>query len=127
MTPHRRTGMVGAPLLGAVFAIGWIPCSSATLGAVIGLAISTNGDAPFRGALMVVAYCFGLGVPFVVLAFSSAWAVRSLGFLRRHARTIQIVGGVLLVGVGVMLVTGLWNVFVDWVRMALINDVVLPV
>lgn len=127
MTPHRRTGMVGAPVLGAVFAIGWIPCSSATLGAVIGLAISTNGDAPFRGALMVVAYCFGLGVPFVVLAFSSAWAVRSLGFLRRHARTIQIVGGVLLVGVGVMLVTGLWNVFVDWVRMALINDVVLPV
>ena len=118
---------IGAPILGAVFAIGWIPCSSATLGAVLGIAMSTEGNSPLRGALMVTAYCLGLGIPFLLLALSSAWAVRSLGFVRRHARTIQIIGGVLLIGVGVMLVTGMWNEFVDWIRITLINDVELPV
>ncbi|KJR06363.1 MULTISPECIES: cytochrome c biogenesis CcdA family protein [Gordonia] len=127
MTPRRYSGVIGAPILGAVFAVGWIPCSSATLGAVIGVAMSTDGNTPVRGALMVAAYCFGLGIPFIVLAFSSAWAVRSLGFVRRHARTIQIIGGVLLIVVGVMLVGGWWNEFVDWIRMSLITDVELPV
>lgn len=122
LTPRMYTGVIGAPILGAVFAIGWIPCSSATLGAVIGVAMSTDGNTPIRGALLVTAYCFGLGIPFLILAFSSAWAVRSLGFIRAHARTIQIVGGVLLIAVGVMLVTGLWNEFVDWIRITLISD-----
>ena len=123
MTPRRYTGLIGAPILGAVFAIGWIPCSSATLGAVIGLAASTEGNTPVRGALMVTAYCLGLGVPFLILAFSSAWAVRSLGFIRRHARTIQLVGGVLLIAVGVLLVTGYWMDFVDWIRLSLVDGV----
>ncbi|NLG45533.1 cytochrome c biogenesis CcdA family protein [Gordonia sp. (in: high G+C Gram-positive bacteria)] len=127
MAPRRYSGLIGAPILGAVFAIGWIPCSSATLGAVLGIAMSTEGNSPLRGALMVTAYCLGLGIPFLLLALSSAWAVRSLGFVRRHARTIQIIGGVLLIGVGVMLVTGMWNEFVDWIRITLINDVELPV
>lgn len=122
MTPRRYTGLIGAPILGAVFAIGWIPCSSATLGAVIGVAMSTEGNTPIRGALMVTAYCLGLGIPFLILAFSSAWAVRSLGFVRRHARTIQVVGGLLLIVVGAMLVAGLWNEFVDWIRISLISD-----
>ncbi|MGB3697139.1 MAG: cytochrome c biogenesis CcdA family protein [Gordonia sp. (in: high G+C Gram-positive bacteria)] len=127
MTPRRYTGLVGAPVLGAVFAVGWIPCSSATLGAVIGVAMSTDGNTPVRGALMVAAYCFGLGIPFILLAFSSAWAVRSLGFIRRHARAIQIIGGIALIVVGVLLVTGWWNEFIDAIRISLINDVELPV
>lgn len=127
MTPRRYTGLVGAPVLGAVFAVGWIPCSSATLGAVIGVAMSTDGNTPVRGALMVGAYCFGLGIPFILLAFSSAWAVRSLGFIRRHARAIQIIGGIALIVVGVLLVTGWWNEFIDAIRISLINDVELPV
>ncbi|MGB3302589.1 cytochrome c biogenesis CcdA family protein [Gordonia sp. (in: high G+C Gram-positive bacteria)] len=127
MTPRRYSGVIGAPILGAVFAIGWIPCSSATLGAVIGVAMSTDGNTPARGALLVAAYCFGLGIPFVLLAFSSAWAVRSLTFVRRHARTIQIVGGVFLILVGIMLVTGWWTEFIDWIRFAFISNVELPV
>ncbi|MBM7365970.1 cytochrome c biogenesis CcdA family protein [Gordonia hydrophobica] len=127
MAPRRYTGVIGAPVLGAVFAIGWIPCSSATLGAVIGVAMSTDGNTPIRGALLVAAYCLGLGIPFLILAFSSAWAVRSLGFVRRHARTIQVIGGVALIAVGVLLVTGMWNELVDWIRISLISDVELPV
>ena len=62
--------------------------------------------------MLVIAYCLGLGLPFVLLAFGSCWAVGGLGWLRRHTRAIQIVGGVLLVLVGVALVTGVWNDFV---------------
>ncbi|MFT3716838.1 MAG: cytochrome c biogenesis CcdA family protein [Gordonia sp. (in: high G+C Gram-positive bacteria)] len=126
-SPRRISNWIGAPLLGAVFAVGWIPCSSATLGAVLVVAANTDGMTAWRGVLLVIAYCIGLGVPFVLLAFGSAWALRSLGFLRRNARTIQIVGGVLMIVVGVLLLFGVWNDFVDWIRMHLVSDVELPV
>ncbi|WP_132992242.1 cytochrome c biogenesis CcdA family protein [Gordonia zhaorongruii] len=127
LTPRRYSNVAGAPVLGAVFAVGWIPCSSATLGAVLSVAMATEGPSAWRGALMVTAYCLGLGIPFLILAASSAWAVRSLGFIRRNARKIQIVGGVLLIAVGVVLVTGLWNEMIDWMRIGMINDVELPI
>jgi len=125
--PLRISNWVGAPLLGAVFAIGWIPCSSATLSAVIAVSYSTSGMTALRGAVLVAAYCLGLGLPFLLLALSSAWAVRSLGFLRRNARTIQIVGGVLMIAVGVLLIFGWWNELVDWIRMQFVYDMELPV
>ena len=77
--------------------------------------------------VLVLAYCFGLGIPFVLLALGSARAVTGLGWLRRHTRTIQIFGGVLLILVGAALVTGLWNDFVSWVRDAFVSDVRLPI
>ena len=69
-----------------------------------------------RGILLVLAYCVGLGVPFVVLALGARWAVRSAGWLRRRGRAIQIAGGVLLVVVGLLLVTGLWGELISMLR-----------
>ena len=124
--PRLLSTIGGAPLLGAVFALGWTPCLGPTLTAVIAVASATDGGTVTRGVILVIAYCLGLGIPFVLLAFGSAWAVRGLGWLRRHTRTIQILGGVLLILVGLALVTGLWNEFISWVRDAFVSDFRLP-
>ncbi|BBY07018.1 cytochrome c biogenesis CcdA family protein [Mycobacterium noviomagense] len=126
-TPRQLSTVAGAPLLGAVFALGWTPCLGPTLTGVITVASATQGADVARGIVLVIAYCLGLGVPFVLLAFGSASAVAGLGWLRRHTRAIQIFGGVLLVAVGAALVTGAWNDFVSWLRDALVSDVRLPV
>lgn len=126
-TPRQLSTIGGAPLLGAVFALGWTPCLGPTLTGVIAVASATDGANVVRGVALVVAYCLGLGIPFVLLAFGSARAVRGLGWLRRHARAIQIFGGVLLILVGVALVTGLWADFISWVRDAFVSDMRLPI
>ncbi|GAA4844959.1 cytochrome c biogenesis CcdA family protein [Saccharopolyspora rosea] len=117
---HRvpSAGMWGAPLLGAVFGLGWTPCLGPTLIGVISVAAGTEVSAgtAVRGILLVVAYCLGLGVPFVLLALGARWAVRSAGWLRRRARAIQIAGGALLVVVGLLLVTGLWGELIALLR-----------
>lgn len=125
-TPRQMSTLAGAPLLGAVFGLGWTPCLGPTLTAVIAMASATEGSNVIRGVGLVVAYCLGLGLPFVALAFGSARAMRGLGWLRRHTRTIQVFGGILLIGVGIALVTGLWADFVSWVRDAFVSDVRLP-
>ncbi|MDT5367462.1 MAG: cytochrome c-type biosis protein, partial [Mycobacterium sp.] len=113
--------------LGAVFALGWTPCLGPTLTGVIAVASATDGPSVVRGVLLVIAYCLGLGIPFVLLAFGSARAVQGLGWLRRHTRAIQIFGGLLLIVVGLALVTGVWNDFVSWVRDAFVSDARLPI
>jgi cytochrome c-type biogenesis protein len=126
-TPRQLSTIGGAPLLGAVFALGWTPCLGPTLTGVITVASATDGANVVRGVALVIAYCLGLGIPFVLLAFGSARAVQGLGWLRRHTRAIQIFGGVLLILVGTALVTGVWNDFVSWVRDAFVSDVTLPI
>jgi cytochrome c-type biogenesis protein len=126
-TPRQVSTVVGAPLLGAVFALGWTPCLGPTLTGVMVVATADDGATIARGILLVVAYCLGLGIPFVLLALGSAQAVRGMGWLRRHTRAIQIFGGALLILVGVALVTGLWNEFVSWVRDGFVTDVRLPI
>ncbi len=126
-TPRQISTLGGAPLLGAVFALGWTPCLGPTLTGVIAVASATEGSNVARGVVLVIAYCLGLGIPFVLLAFGSARAVSGLGWLRRHTRGIQIFGGVLLILVGTALVTGLWGEFVSWVRDAFVSDVRLPI
>ena len=125
--PRRLAGLLGAPLLGAVFALGWTPCLGPTLTGVIAVASATDGASVSRGVTLVLAYCLGLGIPFVLLALGSGWAVDAFGWLRRHTRAIQIFGGLLLIAVGIALVTGLWNEFVSWVRDSLVSDVRLPI
>ena len=125
--PRQISTLGGAPLLGAVFALGWTPCLGPTLTGVIAVASATEGSNVARGVVLVLAYCLGLGIPFVLLAFGSASAVTGLGWLRRHGRTIQVFGGILLILVGAALVSGLWNEFVSWVRDAFVSDVRLPI
>jgi cytochrome c-type biogenesis protein len=103
------TGLAGAPMLGLVFALGWTPCLGPTLIAVNSLAL--DGGDPARGALLAVAYCLGLGVPFLLVALGLNWVTGSVEFLKRHIRAINIIGGVMLVLVGVAMVTGVWRLF----------------
>ena len=108
-------GLAGAPLLGAIFGIGWAPCTGPTLGAVMLLATTTGDEqAVTRGVILAAAYCLGLGVPFLLIAAGFQRFGRISAALRRHQRAIQLLGGALLLAVGVLLVTGLWE---DWTRM----------
>lgn len=114
ISARPAAGLAGAPLLGIVFGLGWTPCLGPTLSAVYSLAFSEATAA--RGALLGVAYCLGLGVPFVLVALGARWAMGATGFLRRHARTVTRVGGVILVLVGLMLLTGAWTELMGWLR-----------
>ena len=114
LSARPAVGLAGAPLLGIVFGLGWTPCLGPTLSAVNSLAF-TEATAG-RGAVLGVAYCLGLGVPFVLVALGARWAVGATSFLRTHARTVTRVGGVVLIGVGLMLVTGAWTELMQWLR-----------
>ena len=127
LSPKRWTTIAGAPLLGGVFALGWTPCLGPTLASIISVSAGTQGMTAARGVILIVAYCLGLGLPFIVVALGSSKALTGVGWLRKHSRTIQMIGGALLVIVGLLLVTGQWAVFVDYIREAFISDQTLPI
>ncbi|MGO3885251.1 MAG: cytochrome c biogenesis CcdA family protein [Mycetocola sp.] len=105
------TGYAGAPLLGIVFAIGWTPCIGPVMVAI--QAMSVGAGSPSRGALLAFVYCLGLGIPFLLLALGFGWATDSVAFLKRHIRVINIIGGVLLMVIGILMVSGVWEILMS--------------
>jgi cytochrome c-type biogenesis protein len=107
---HRlpRAGIAGAPLLGFVFGLGWSPCIGPTLGSVLILG-EAGQSGQIRSAVLVFAYCLGLGIPFVAVALGLEQALGAMAFMRRHSQGIMRFGGVLLIVVGLMLMTGWWG------------------
>jgi cytochrome c-type biogenesis protein len=93
--------------MGMAFAAGWVPCIGPVLATILATA-SASGTAVW-GAVLLVLYSLGLGIPFVLLGLGFSRAQRSLAWLRRNGRGIEMAGGLLLVGVGLLFVSGRWG------------------
>jgi cytochrome c-type biogenesis protein len=122
---HRlpQAGLIGAPVFGAVFALGWSPCVGPTLGAV--LLLATRGEDTGRAVALAIAYCLGIGLPFLAIGLGLRRLAGVVAAIRRNSRWITRIGGALLILVGIALITGLWGDFTIWLRVTVGSGVSL--
>jgi len=113
---HRipAVGVAAAPLIGVVFALGWTPCLSPTLGVVVNLGF--NEGTAVRGGLLGFVYALGLGIPFVLAGLAFTKMASAVAYFRERQQLVMRIGGVLLIIVGLLLVTGTWNMLTALLR-----------
>jgi cytochrome c-type biogenesis protein len=118
-------GLAAAPVIGFLFGLGWTPCLGPTLAAI--QILSVNEATVGRGAVLSAVYALGLGIPFVVAAVLYRRALGAFGWVRRHQVWVMRAGGLMLVAVGVLLVTGYWTELVQWLQTRLVLGTETPV
>lgn len=108
-------GLWGAPILGATFGLGWAPCIGPTFAAVQAL-VYTGDAGNAKAIILTLAYCLGLGIPFLIVALGISRGVNTMGWAKKHRMLLQRLGGGMLIIIGLLIATGFWNALISWTQ-----------